>query len=112
MSFRKPYTITRKAAGSYVNGLFVAGSPSTLTIQASIQPVSGEDLKPLPEGRRLDDYIKVYTDSNLQMLQESTGKQPDQLTWRGHTYECISVDARQMDVINHYKYIFSKVSQL
>lgn len=112
MSFRQPYTITRTAAGSYVSGLFVAGSQLTLTIQASVQPVSGEDLKPLPEGRRLDDYVKVYTDSDLQMLQESTGKQPDRLTWRGHTYECISADVRQMGVISHFKYIFSKVSQL
>ncbi len=112
MSFRKPYTITRYAAGTTVKGRFVAGSSSALTIQASVQPVTGEDLKPLPEGRRLDDYVKVYTDSNLQMMQETTGTNPDRLTWRGHTYECISADVRQMDVISHYKYIFSKVSQL
>lgn len=111
MSFRKPYTITRYAAGTMVKGRYVAGSTSTLTIQASIQPVSGEDLKSLPEGRRLDDFVKVYTDSNLQSLQEVSTVQQDRLTWRGHTYECISVDARQMGIINHYKYIFSKVSQ-
>ena len=114
MSFRKPQTITRTSAGAYVNGIFVAGTPSTpssITIQASVQPATGEDIKALPEGRRLDDYVKVYTDSDLQMLQESTGKQPDRLTWRGHTYECISADVRQMSVINHFKYIFSKVSQ-
>ena len=106
MSFRKPYTITRYASGTMVKGRYVAGSTSTLTIQASIQPVSGEDLKPLPEGRRLDDFVKVYTDSNLQTLPS----QPDRLTWRGYTYECISVDVRQMGVINHFRYIFSKVS--
>ena len=111
MSFRKPQSITRHAAGSYVNGLFVAGSPSTITIQASIQPATGEDIKALPEGRRLDDYVKVYTDADLQVLEEVNGLQPDKLTWRGHTYECISSDVRQMGVINHFKYIFSKVSQ-
>lgn len=111
MSFRKPQTITRTTAGAYVNGLFVPGTPSSITIQASVQPVTGEDIKALPEGRRLDDYVKVYTDSDLQVLQESTGKQPDKLSWRGHTYECISADVRQMSVINHFKYIFSKVSQ-
>ncbi len=106
MSFRLPQTITRFAAGTTVKGRYTAGASSTLTILASVQPISGEDLKPLPEGRRLDDYVKVYTDSNLQTLPS----QPDRLTWRGHTYECISVDVRQMGVINHYKYIFSKVS--
>ena len=111
MSFRKPQIITRTSAGSYVNGTFVAGSPSTITIQASIQPATGEDMKSLPEGRRLDDYVKVYTDSDLQVLEESSGIQPDKLEWRGHTYECISADVRQMGIISHFKYIFSKVSQ-
>ena len=111
MSFRKPQIITRTSAGSYVDGLFVAGSPSTITIQASVQPATGEDVKVLPEGRRLDDYVKVYTDADLQVLEEVTGLQPDKLAWRGHTYECISADVRQMSVINHFRYIFSKVSQ-
>lgn len=111
MSFRKPQTITRTAAGSYVDGLFVAGITSSITIQASVQPATGEDIKALPEGRRLDDYVKVYTDADLQVLGEVNGLQPDRLSWRGHTYECISADVRQMSIINHFRYIFSKVSQ-
>lgn len=107
MSFRLPVTITRTAAGSYVNGVFTAGSTSTINITASIQPVNGEDMKPLPEGRRVDDFVKVYTDADLQV--SDTGKQPDRLTWRGKVYEATSCDARQMGVINHYKYIFTKV---
>lgn len=113
MSFRKPQTITRTTAGAYSNvtGYFVDGVTSNLTIQASVQPMSGEDMKTLPEGKRLSDFVKVYTDSDLQVLGEVAGLIADRLAWRGHTYECISADVRQMDVISHFKYIFSKVTQ-
>lgn len=109
-SFRKPYTIQRPATGSYVNGVWVAGAATNVAIMATIQPVTGEDMKTLPEGRRLSDYVKVYTSTEVFPVSE-TIQQPDQLVWRGSTYECISVDVRQMDVIAHYKAIFSKVSQ-
>lgn len=116
MSFRKPIEITRTSAGSYVSGTFVNGSASTITIEATIQPMKSEDMGALdmvtlPAGRRLTDFVKLYTSTNLNTVSETTGQQPDRLTWRGHTYECISVDVHQMDVIPHYKCIFVKVSQ-
>lgn len=111
MGFRKPQTITRETAGAYVNGIWVPGGTSTFTIQASVQPVTGEDQLVLPAGKRLSDYVKAYTSTDLQVLDESSGLQPDKLTWRGNEYECISVDVRQMSVIDHFKYIFSKVTQ-
>lgn len=111
MSFRKPQTITRTTAGAYVNGYFVDGVTSSITIQASVQPMTGEDMKTLDAGKRLSDYVKVYTSSDLQVLGEASGLIADRLTWRGHTYECISADVRQMGIINHFKYTFSKVTQ-
>ena len=112
MGFRKPQTIKRQSAGSYVNGAWVPGGvETTFTIQASVQPATGEDQLTLPEGRRLADYVKAYTSTELQVLGEVVGLQPDRLVWRGHDYECIQVDVRQMSVIDHYKYIFSKVTQ-
>jgi hypothetical protein len=47
-SFRVPVQISRPAAGSYVNGVWVAGTDTTFTIRASVQPVSGEDQITLP----------------------------------------------------------------
>lgn len=110
-SFRKPQTIKHVSAGAYVAGVWVPGTESSFTIQASVQPVTGEDQLTLPEGRRLSDYVKAYSDTELQVLGEVVGLQPDKLVWRGHEYECIQMDVRQMSVINHYKYIFSKVTQ-
>jgi hypothetical protein len=55
--------------------------------------------------------VKAYTDADLQVLGEVEGLQPDKMTWRGSVYEAIQCDVRQMNVINHYKYLFSKVNQ-
>lgn len=111
MGFRRPQTITRVTAGAYVSGVWVPGVESPIQIMASIQPVTGEDQITPPEGKRLSDFVKAYTDTDLQVLGEVEGLQPDRLTWRGSEYECVQADVRQMDVINHYKYIFSKVTQ-
>ena len=103
MSFRKTFDVLREAAGSYVNGLYVAGVKSALSIQASIQPVTEQDLITAPEGRRISDMIKVYTNTSLQEGGEETNLQPDLIAWRGYAYEVNSVSVRQMGVINHYK---------
>lgn len=111
MSFRKPQAITRIGAGEYVNGVFVPGVESTIVILASVQPVTAQDIATPPEGKRLSDYVKIYTSSELQVLNEVAGLEPDQLVWRGHTYECTSGDQWQNGVISHRKYLFSKLSQ-
>lgn len=111
MGFRKPQTIKRETAGSYVNGVWVPGSTSTITIQASVQSATGEDQVTLPEGKRLSDIVKMYTDTLLNVVGETVGQQPDKLLWRGHEYEIIQLDERSMDVINHRKYFCSKVTQ-
>lgn len=103
MSFRKPFSVLTESPGSYVEGLFVPGTRSTITIQASIQPVSGEDMITAPEGRRTQDMIKVYTSTELKQADEGTGQQPDIVVWQGFGYEVTSMDVRLMDVIPHYK---------
>jgi len=105
MGFRKPQVITRTAAGAYVLGVWVDGAVSTLNIQASVQPMTEEDMKTAPEGRRLSDMVKMYTDSDLFTIADAgSNQQPDKLTWRGREYEIISKGVRQMGVISHYKY--------
>lgn len=109
MSFRKPYVLIREMPGSYVDGEWVPGSPAPVNIMASIQPVTGKDQITVPEGRRLTDFIKIYTDTEVLPVDEAASQQPDKLTWRGRDYECVQVDPRQMGVISHYKAIFSRI---
>lgn len=111
MTFRSKQIISRNTAGAYVSGGFVEGITTSFQIDASVQPMTGEDMKALPSGKRISDYVKAYTDTALQVTGETLGLVGDRLTWRGHTYECIGVDVRQMGAINHYKYVFSRISQ-
>jgi len=109
-SFRKPYTVNRTAPGSYVAGNWVAGAASTVSIMATIQPVSDQDLKALPEGTRSSDVVKIYTDTVLYTVEDQgTNQQPDRITWFGHVYEITSKSVRQMGVINHYRFWATKV---
>ena len=110
-SFRKPQTILRMTPGGYVDGVFIPGVEVTLTIMASVQPVTGEDQLVLPAGKRMAEYVKAYTATQLQVLGEIEGLQPDRLVWRNKQYECIQADVRQMDVVPHYKYVFSLIEQ-
>ncbi|CAB4197640.1 hypothetical protein UFOVP1309_26 [uncultured Caudovirales phage] len=103
MSFRKPFDVLREAAGSYVNGVYTAGVKSVISIQASIQPATEQDLITAPEGRRISDMVKVYTDTSLHEGGEGTSLQPDLVVWRGYAYEVSSISVRQMGVIDHYK---------
>ena len=59
-------TITRTAAGSYVAGHYVAGSPQQFDARGNIQPLSGIELQQLPEGDRQKEVKKIYTAFALQ----------------------------------------------
>lgn len=105
MSFRKTQTIKRTVPGSYVNGVYVEGAETTLTIQASVQPMSGNDLVAVPEGRRASDMVKLYTSTDLFSQGDTgSGQSPDRLVWLGKDYEISSKDVNQMSVISHYRY--------
>lgn len=110
MSFRKTKTVFREAIGSYVNGVWTAGARSVVTIQASVQPVSGaQDLQALPEGRHFSDFIKIYTTSRLYVTADGEFTQPDLIVHEGYCYELIDMAANRSGVLNHYKFTGAKV---
>ena len=108
MGFRQSFNVLRESIGSYVNGVFTPGVRSIITVEASIQPVTEQDLVTAPEGRRISDMVKVYSDTLLQDAVEATGQQPDLIAWRGWAYEINSISVRQMSVISHYKYFTTR----
>lgn len=56
------YSVARAAVGSYVNGLWIDGAITTTNnIAMAIQPISGRDLKTLPEGQKAEDVRLVLT---------------------------------------------------
>jgi hypothetical protein len=82
------YTVTRNAGASYdANGWLVAGTTSTLTITACVQPLAGREVQRLPEGKRNREARAVFTPTPL-----SAGPNlPDQIQIDGSTWEVDSV---------------------
>lgn len=111
-SFRKPVTVLTESNGGYVDGVWVAGSRSSSTIQASVQPVDREGAKYLQswaQGRHFSDMVKIYTDSILNIAQEDSGKQSDIVMANGYGYELKEIHFYQSGVINHFKYVGVKI---
>lgn len=89
-------TITRYAPGAYVNGRWVDGESTTLTIRGSIQPARGRDLRRLPEGQRVSGAVAIYTATTLRTASEASdaggASRADVLHWQGRDWEVSVVD--------------------
>jgi hypothetical protein len=113
MSFRMAKTLLTEHPGAYSNGSWAPGVRLTRTIMASVQPVvKATDLKTLPEGRHLSDFVKVYTDERLQVTADGENVQPDIVVQGEYGYELIDIAPNQSNVINHFKYIAAKVFKI
>lgn len=110
MAFRKSQTIKRQGVGAYVDGVWIAGAVAQFTINASVQPLSDQDLVNLPSGRRESDVVKMYCADDLIEVGRSTGQEPDVLVWLGKDYEITSKSVRQMGVLPHYRYWCTRVA--
>lgn len=96
------YTVTRRAAESDDgHGRAVAGATSTLSIVASVQPMSGRDLQALPEGQRADETVVIYTTTFLTTRSETNA--PDTLVIGGNTYEVFRVETWVAFGRTHYR---------
>ena len=82
------YTVTRRATGAYVAGIWTDGASSTFTITAYVEPASGRDLKTLTEGQRTEDARTVYTETELR----ATAGGPDSISIGGEAYEVVKVE--------------------
>jgi hypothetical protein len=106
------YTITRSEAGSYVDGRWDAGSTSTITVTASVQPgkPTQDELLKLPAGDRNRASVRIYTDSLLRTADESQGLIADFLTWAGEQWEVMLLDTWGHGIA-HYKGLAMRVSR-
>lgn len=109
-SFRQELTVKRRAEGAYNDAGFyeVEGADTTLPIMASIQPVSGSDLVLLPENRREEELLKLYTDTLLIGAEKGSPTNCDIVTIDGFDYEVVKVFPWKNNVIPHYKVVVAK----
>ena len=99
------YSVKRFGKGEYDSrGIYVRGEDREFEINASIQPVTGNMVKLLPEHRRNADSIVIYSVEELYSSDEKDGRPADIVIYRGRKYEVFSVkDWSMMTDINHYE---------
>ena len=62
-------------------------------LRGSVQPAKGDDLKLLPEGRREEATVSVYTRDDI--------RNGDLLTIRGDVYEVLNVQVWDNNILPH-----------
>lgn len=106
---RQSLTVTRESGGAYVNGKWVVGTPSTFTIDASVQPLTASELELLPEARRASgESYKLYADLTPALNTVTTSENPDSISIFSHDFEVFSVERWENSIVNHKKYIVTR----
>ncbi len=90
-----PYTISRPSDGTWSFGKYTQGTPTSHTIRASIQPVSGKELDQLPEGDRFKSHIEIYTENSIYVK--------DVITYKDEKFEVIRVSDYSDYCLEHYE---------
>lgn len=97
-------TVTRTAAGTYVDGVWTPGATSTFGIEGSLQPMSGRELLLLPEGERAAARWKLYTETALLTADEAAQTEADRVSWNGRSLVVVRVnDYSHVGMLEHYR---------
>jgi hypothetical protein len=94
------YTVTRTAAGTLTTGRYTAGATSSFSIVATIQPMTGRNLKILPEGQHAEETMVVYTTTELRA--RTPASEPDVFTFDGEAWKVVNVKRWQAFGDTHY----------
>lgn len=102
------YTVTRSTAGEPYGSDGRAATPATSTFQVTgpLLPVSGRDLKHLPEGQRAEESRAFW--SPVLLLGAGPSQSPDRLSAGGETWQVQTVFDRN-DLGKFWKVILVKV---
>lgn len=102
--FPKPYTIRRRDR-TLVRGVWVPGTVATITIQGSVQPLSGKDLATMEAGSRDLGKVWIYTNDTLRKRLEGSTTEADVLVYDGSLWEVIDTRSYLSGLIEHRKHL-------
>lgn len=97
--------ILRSSPGEYIEGHWVPGEVTEITIEANVQPMRGWELQALPESDRSKESIKVYTESTLKTVEEVGATMADIAVWGGKKFQVIRAVTYRMGILDHTKAI-------
>ena len=113
MSFRKKFTVKRKSAGTFLDGVFTEGATQDIDIYASAQPVKPEDVQQFDFGRRNSKYMTLTTNTKLYVVRQATDTtsaiNPDVVVIDGEEFNVDKEEVWQNGIIPHYRYLVVKV---
>lgn len=102
--------LLRKTQGSYVDGIWVAGTEDVVTIAANIQPLKEAELAIMPEADRTKVWLKLYSPSPIRTDKQGTdGHDADQFVFEGDRFKVMKVEHYSMGVQDHYKAVAARV---
>lgn len=84
------YTVTRTARGTTTKGKYTAGTQSTVTIEASVSPLTGEELQQVPELQATAEVLRIITPSTLYV--QTSAYDPDVISIHGEPWEVTKVE--------------------
>lgn len=106
--FRKPHDVKTPDTSGYRNGEFVRGQYSDSIVHFSVQSIKDtQEIEHLSEGRRIDDYRRLYSDTKLQVTNdngEGDMLQPALVKIDDFWYELTHREPWQNGIVPHYKY--------
>lgn len=106
LTHKIPLTIYRQASGSFVDGDWVEGAVTEVTLQVNIQPLKPYEIFMLPEADRTKVWVKFYSADYARTLKEGTsGWDADEFIWKSDRYKIMKVDdwTNGMGILEHVK---------
>lgn len=79
--------LKRRSTGSYTNGKWIDTVYTDMWIRAIVENASPEDLMDLPENRRTEESITIFSRSQLFNANLISKIQPDRVVWNSKVYE-------------------------
>lgn len=92
--FLESVSITRSATGSYIEGVWIPGSTSSVSINAVVQNVQPDDMRVLEEGMRTSEAIKLHSTADLIPLSEADKTVGDIIAYQGFNWQVVNVARR------------------
>lgn len=102
LTHKIPLTIYRRTSGTYVDGDWVEGSTTEVSVQVNIQPLKPYEILQLPESERTRVWWKVYS-ADLLRTEKEGSHDADEFVWKNDRYKVMKVDdwTSGMSILEH-----------
>ncbi len=108
---KKPLEVTRTVPGEWINGRWVEGSTSNLTIQGHYFPLTANEKVALPDAFRSKSTYRLHSVTELYSVREKNGQSPDKVSINDNLYEVQEADHFSMGIRDHWEYLLTREEQ-